>query len=712
MNIQNTIETKVKEVFLALYNIEIPTVEFQATRKEFEGDITVVVFPLLRYKKGNPVAIGEDLGKYLVDNVTEINNYNVVKGFLNLVIDDAFYINFFNSIYKDSDFGFVSPKADEKAIMVEYSSPNTNKPLHLGHVRNNLLGYSVAEIIKASGKKVYKTQIINDRGIHICKSMLAWQKFGNGETPESTGLKGDKLVGNYYVKFDQEYKSELNRIKTLAEEAYEEIQNPSNEDNKKTVTEIQEILVPQQKLGLNNNILFAIGGFALASYLYKKGKDNKDFTEAANLTMLLSGGLALSSIENKTEYKKEIHLIQKSITSNKKNIEKFAGKDKREIIKSFFEEYKKQSPLLQEAQEMLRKWEAGDEKIVKLWETMNSWVYDGFDITYKNMGVDFDNLYYESNTYLLGKDVVAQGLEKGVFYKKEDGSVWCDLTDDGLDEKIVLRSDGTAVYMTQDIGTAIQRVKDFPDVGGMVYTVGNEQDYHFQVLFLILKKLGFDWAKQLHHLSYGMVDLPSGKMKSREGTVVDADDLMVEMTNTAKEISEELGKLDGYSNEEKEELYKTIGLGALKYFVLKVDPKKRILFDPKSSVDFQGNTGPFIQYTYARIQSIIRKADFNYNDIILSEVEISLHEKEKELLKQLELFPETIQQAAANYSPAIIANYTYDLVKEFNSFYQNVSILGEENQDKKVFRVQLAKKVADTIKSAFSLLGIKAPERM
>ena len=591
MNIQNRIETNVKEGFLALYNVEIPSVEFQATRKDFEGDITVVVFPMLRYKKGNPVQIGEDLGNYLVENVAEITNYNVVKGFLNLVINDAFYTNFFNSIYTYSSFGFVSPTADAKAMMVEYSSPNTNKPLHLGHVRNNLLGFSVAEIIKASGKKVNKTQIINDRGIHICKSMLAWQKYGNGETPTSTGLKGDKLVGNYYVKFDQEYKKEI--------------------------------------------------------------------------AQLIS--------EGKTE-----------------------------------EEAKKDAPLLLEAQQMLLKWEAGDDQVVSLWTEMNSWVYKGFEVTYNNMGVDFDTLYYESDTYLLGKDVVTQGIEKGVFYKKEDGSVWCDLTDDGLDEKIVLRSDGTAVYMTQDIGTAIQRVKDYADVGGMVYTVGNEQDYHFQVLFLILKKLGFDWAKQLHHLSYGMVDLPSGKMKSREGTVVDADDLMVEMTETAKEISEELGKLDGYSEEEKQELYKTIGLGALKYFILKVDPKKRILFDPKSSVDFQGNTGPFIQYTYARIQSIIRKADFEYS----KSVSIDLHQKEKELLKQLALFPETIQQAATNYSPAIIANYTHDLVKEFNSFYQNVSILGEENEDKKVFRVQLAHKVAETIKSAFSLLGIEVPERM
>jgi arginyl-tRNA synthetase len=592
MNIQNIIETKVKEGFLAIYNTEIPSVEFQATRKEFEGDITVVVFPMLRYKKGNPVQIGEDIGNYIVENVSEVSGYNVVKGFLNLVIQDTFYLNFFNSIYTDTTFGCTFPKKNEEAVLVEYSSPNTNKPLHLGHVRNNLLGYSVAEIIKASGKKVYKTQIINDRGIHICKSMLAWEKFGNGETPESTGLKGDKLVGNYYVKFDQEYKKEI--------------------------------------------------------------------------AQLVASGL---SEENA----------------------------------------KKQAPLILQAQEMLLKWEAGDKQVLALWKEMNQWVYRGFDVTYKNLGVDFDQLYYESNTYLLGKDSIDEGLKSGVFFQKEDGSIWCDLSDEGLDEKLVLRSDGTAVYITQDIGTAIQRSKDMPDVNGMVYTVGNEQDYHFKVLFLILKKLGYSWSKSLFHLSYGMVDLPSGKMKSREGTVVDADDLIVEMSTTAKEISDELGKLDGYTEQEKEALYKTIGLGALKYFILKVDPKKRILFDPKSSVDFQGNTGPFIQYTYARIQSIIRKADFDYSGPINT---IELHEKEKELIKQLELFPEVIQQAAANFSPAIIANYTYDLVKEFNSFYQNVSILGEKEQDKKIIRVQLSKKVADTIKQAFLLLGIEVPERM
>ena len=590
MSIQSLLEANVKEGFKKLYDTEIPSVEFQATRKDFEGDITVVIFPLLRYKKGNPVQIGEDLGNYLVENIQEVSKFNVVKGFLNLVIDDSFYINFFNDISKNETYGFVS--SDSDARMVEYSSPNTNKPLHLGHVRNVLLGYSVSEILKAAGHKVYKTQIINDRGIHICKSMLAWKRFGNGETPESTGLKGDKLVGNYYVKFDQEYKKEI------------------------------------------------------------------------------------------------ADLVNQGISED---------------------DAKKQAPIFVEAQEMLRKWESGDSETVDLWKMMNGWVYEGFDVTYKNIGVDFDKLYYESDTYLLGKDIIEQGLENGVFFKKEDGSVWCDLTEDGLDEKLVLRSDGTAVYMTQDIGTAIQRAKDFSDLNGMVYTVGNEQDYHFKVLFLILKKLGYSWADQLYHLSYGMVDLPSGKMKSREGTVVDADDLMDEMTNTARDISQELGKLEGYSNEEKESLYKIIGLGALKYFILKVDPKKRILFDPQASVDFQGNTGPFVQYTYARIQSILRKADFDYNTPISG---INLHEKEKELIKQLELYPEVIQQAAANFSPALVANYTYDLVKEFNSFYQNVSILGEEDDAKKVFRVQLSKKVADTIKSAFLLLGIDVPERM
>lgn len=592
MALPNILTPSIKSAVQVLFDVHLDKIEFQVTRKEFEGDITMVIFPLLKLVKSNPVELGTKIGNYLVENVVEVSKFNVVSGFLNIVISDAYYLNFFNEIRTQEKFGFVTPNKDDKAIMVEYSSPNTNKPLHLGHVRNNLLGYSVAEIIKASGKKVYKTQIINDRGIHICKSMLAWQKFGNGATPQSTGLKGDKLVGNFYVAFDKAYKEEIHQLMN----------------------------------------------------------------------------------EGKTE-----------------------------------EEAKKLAPIIVEAQEMLLKWEAGDEKVIALWKTMNKWVYDGFETTYKNLGVDFDSYYYESNTYLLGKDVVQIGLDKGIFEKDPDGSVWIDLTEDGLDRKIVLRSDGTAVYMTQDIGTAIQRVKDMDDVGGMVYTVGNEQDYHFKVLFLILKKLGFDWAENLIHLSYGMVDLPSGKMKSREGTVVDADDLMQEMTTTAQKIAEDLGKLDGYSENEKASLYKTIGLGALKYYILKVDPKKRILFNPEESVDFAGNTGPFIQYTYARIQSIIRKADFDFNQTSsLSDI----HEKEKELIKQLELFPEVIQNAAHNHSPALIANFTYDLVREYNSFYQAVPILGEASLNKKIFRVQLSKKVADTIASAFSLLGINVPERM
>ena len=512
-----------------------------------------------------------------------------MQGFLNIVIDDQYYLDFFRSIKDDQDFGR-APQGGE-SIMVEYSSPNTNKPLHLGHVRNDLLGYSVAEILKAAGKKVYKTQIINDRGIHICKSMLAWKRYGNGETPDTAGVKGDKLVGNYYVKFDKVYKEEV--------------------------------------------------------------------------SALIADGLSE-------------------------------------------EEAKKKAPILLEAQEMLRNWEAGEKEVVALWSKMNQWVYKGFEETYENLGVDFDQNYYESETYLLGKDVVAEGLKKGIFYSKDDGSVWIDLTKEGLDEKIVLRSDGTAVYMTQDIGTAIQRMKDFA-TNGMVYTVGNEQDYHFKVLFLILKKLGFEWADNLYHLSYGMVDLPSGKMKSREGTVVDADDLIEEMIVTARNISEELGKLEGYSEEEKKKLHRIIGLGALKYYILKVDPRKRILFNPEESVDFQGNTGPFIQYTYARIQSILRKADFDYSEPIL---QYELNDKEKTLIKQLEVYPETVKLAAENHSPALVANYTYDLVKEFNSFYQNVTILGTEDETEKKFRVQLSKAVGEVIKSSFALLGIEVPERM
>ena len=594
LTLQDTLKQHIIKAVQQLYHIDLETVELQQTSKDFTGDITLVIFPLLRHIKGNPVQIGEQIGDYLKKDAGNlVSDFNVIKGFLNLVIADSYYIDFLNQIKENKHFGLAAPNSKE-AILVEYSSPNTNKPLHLGHIRNNLLGYSVAEILKAAGHKVYKTQIINDRGIHICKSMIAWQRFGNGETPESTGLKGDKLVGNYYVAFDKAYKEEIQQL--IAE-----------------------------------------------------------------------------------------------------------GKSK--------EEAEKQAPIFVAAQEMLRQWEAGDPEVISLWKKMNGWVYDGFAVTYKNLGVDFDSYYYESNTYLLGKDIVEKGLAQGVFFKKEDGSVWCDLTADGLDEKLVLRADGTSVYITQDMGTATQRVKDYPDVKGMVYTVGNEQDYHFKVLFLILKKLGYDWASHLYHLSYGMVDLPSGKMKSREGTVVDADDLIAEMEQTAKEISQELGKLDGYTEAQKEALYHTIGLGALKYYILKVDPKKRILFDPKESIDFQGNTGPFVQYTYARIQSILRKyAEMGVADS--TAMPDTLHEKEKALLKSITLFPAIVQEAAEEYSPAVIANYVYDLVKDFNSFYQNVSILGEKEPVKLHFRVVLCEKIGEIIAASFKMLGIQVPERM
>ncbi len=570
-------------------------VEFQATRKDFEGDITLVIFAMLKVIKGSPEAIGNQIGAHLVAHVPEVSAYNVVKGFLNISLNDSFYISAFQEITSARDFGVAAPTG--RALMVEYSSPNTNKPLHLGHIRNNLLGYSVSEILKAAGHKVYKTQIINDRGIHICKSMWAWQTYGQGETPESTGLKGDKLVGNYYVKFDQVYKE-------------------------------------QQK-------------------------------------ELLSQGRTQEQAEA-------------------------------------------EAPAILAAKEMLRQWEQGDPDVVALWKTMNQWVYDGFEQTYSKLGVDFDKNYFESDTYLLGKKDIEHGLAQGVFYQKEDGSVWCDLTDQGLDQKLVLRSDGTSVYMTQDIGTAIQRMSDYPDANGMIYTVGNEQDYHFKVLFLILSRLGYAWAQNLYHLSYGMVDLPSGKMKSREGTVVDADDLIDQMEQTAQEITENLGKIEALSKQEKTDLFKTIGLGALKYYILKVDPKKRILFNPEESVDFQGNTGPFIQYAYARIQSILRKAHQEHSSLLSEKPfeNLTLTDKERALIKTLMQYPDKIQEAAAAYSPALVANFTYDLVKEFNAFYQNVSILGAEDNSLLCFRVDLADMVGQVIKSSCALLGIHVPHQM
>lgn len=582
MNLKVHITELISTVLQEKFTLQPQKLELQPTRKEFEGDYTLVVFPLVREMKMKPEDAANAIGEALMEK-TAFTKFNVVKGFLNLSLQDTLFIHFLTSEQENI------PQTGKK-LMVEYSSPNTNKPLHLGHVRNNLLGYSVANILQAAGNEVLKTQIINDRGIHICKSMLAWQKFGNGETPESSGLKGDKLVGKYYVEFDKHYREE---IKSLISEGKSE------------------------------------------------------------------------------------------------------------------DEAKKQAPLLLEAQEMLRKWEKNDAEVRALWAKMNDWVYNGFNETYERLGVDFDTVQHESETYLLGKDLVQKGLDKGVFFQKEDGSVWIDLTDDGLDEKLVLRSDGTSVYMTQDLGTAVERFEKH-NIQGLTYVVGNEQDYHFKVLFLILKKLGFDWAENLHHLSYGMVDLPEGKMKSREGTVVDADDLMEEMKQTAKEIAAEAGKLDGMDDNEKDALYETIGLGALKYYILKVDPKKRILFDPKESIDFNGNTGSFIQYAYVRIQSILRKEQpkkIDFESYAFSDIE-------KELLKSLNDFNETVGKAATDLSPALIANYVYDLVKLFNSFYQNHSILNADTMQQKQIRLQLAKRVGETIQKSLNLLGINTPERM
>ena len=587
-----TILTKhLSRYFKAQYDKEIDTFEIQPTKAQFEGDLTVVVFPLLRIAPKKPEELAAELGDFLVDVIPEAKAYNVVQGFLNIQISDAYYINFLTQLQHDTSFGFASNTGISDTFLVEYSSPNTNKPLHLGHIRNNLLGASVAHILAANGTNVHTTQIINDRGIHICKSMVAWQKFGNSETPSNSKLKGDALVGKYYVLFDQQYKKEI--------------------------------------------------------------------------ADLISTGVSEKQAKN-------------------------------------------EAPILLEAKEMLIKWEQNDFEVRSIWEQMNAWVYDGFAETYKRLGVHFDSYYYESDTYVLGKETVEEGLSKGIFYRKEDGSVWVDLTDEGLDEKLLLRSDGTSVYMTQDLGTARLRYTNHPNMTGMVYTVGNEQDYHFKVLFLILKKLGYDWASQLHHLSYGMVDLPSGKMKSREGTVVDADALMDEMHATAKQISEELGKLDGMSSDEKETLFHTIGMGALKYYILKVDPKKRILFDPKASVDFCGNTGPFIQYTHARIQSILRKVG---TITVAFDNATSLHEKEKAVLKVLGQFPATVAAAANQYSPALVANYVYDLVKQYNSYYQEVPILVEDGKVKSL-RVALCAAVGQVIQKSLGLLGIEAPSRM
>ena len=576
----------------AKFQVNIKTFEFQTTRKEFEGDITLLVFPLLNYIKINPEKLGDAIGDHLINTNKSVISYNVVKGFLNLSLSNFFYLEQFQNIFKLDNYGHKVLGKDANEVMVEFSSPNTNKPLHLGHIRNNVLGYSVSRILEANGNRVVKTQIINDRGIHICKSMVAWKKFGKGETPDNSNIKGDQLVGKYYVIFDSEYKKEI-----------------------------------------------------------------------ANL---VDDGLLL-------------------------------------------DEAKQKAPILIEAQEMLRLWESNDEEVRVLWNKMNQWVYEGFEITYKNLGVSFDSYYYESDTYLLGKRIIEKGIKDHVFYKKEDGSVWIDLTNEGLDQKLLLRKDGTSVYMTQDLGTALKRLEDNPNLKGMVYTVGNEQDYHFKVLFLILKKLGFEWAQSLYHLSYGMVDLPSGKMKSREGTVVDADDLISNMIIQAKLISEEVGKLDSLSCKQRDNLYENIALGALKYFILKVDPKKSILFDPKASIDFNGNTGPFIQYTHARIKTLIKRAPTTISGI---DNTLSLNNKERELIKQLGRYPDAVSLAGEQYSPAVIANYLYDLVKCYNTFYQNLSILGIKDKNLKSFRIALSQKVAEVVSNASGLLGIEVPDSM
>lgn len=596
MNIELLIKQDVCKALKSLYDADIDSdsVQIQMTRKEFEGDLTVVVFPYTKLSKKGPDQTGSDLGEFLINNVDEVSKYNVVKGFLNLVISTSYWVNVLKSVSNDGNFGIKIADQNSPLAMVEYSSPNTNKPLHLGHIRNNLLGFSISEILKANGKKVVKTNIVNDRGIHICKSMYAWVKEGKNETPESTGLKGDHLVGAYYVKFDKIYKKEV--------------------------------------------------------------------------AALMEKGMSKEEAENS-------------------------------------------APSMLETREMLRKWEANDPEVRKLWAMMNSWVYAGFDVTYKTMGVDFDKIYYESETYTIGRDEVLRGVDEGLFEKRDDSSVWANLEAEGLDQKILLRSDGTSVYMTQDIGTAKLRFQDY-QIDQMVYVVGNEQIYHFQVLSILLDKLGFKWGKDLYHFSYGMVELPNGKMKSREGTVVDADDLMAEMVNVARKTSEELGKLDNYSETEKEEIYRMIALGALKYFILKVDPKKTMMFNPEESIDFNGNTGPFIQYTYARIRSILRKAkDLGINwDIIDTAIEPS--QKEIELIKKINIFPEIVSEAGTSYSPALIANYCYDLAKEFNQFYHDITILGETDEAKKNLRLALTENTSKVIKNGMKLLGIECPERM
>lgn len=697
----------IQEALSKVYSLSIHENEItlQKTRKEFEGDFTLVTFPFIKAAKQSPEQVGDALGKFLTENNKEITKYNVVKGFLNLSLSNDFWLGFFNTESASANYGFKNEGTSGKTIMLEYSSPNTNKPLHLGHIRNNLLGYSVAEILKTQGHKVIKANLVNDRGVHICKSMLAWKKFGKGETPQSSGMKGDHLVGKYYVEFDKAYKKELEYANNLAKEVFEKIQRKNRENTESKLDENQKIIIVA---------MAAVILIAAVAYFFLKEKNKKLEVSDEDKDKLAEGNLedvnAIKQAKELNEYKD----INQKIAKLKKELEspeikyKLTG-DSRTDFNILYEDIKNQLELVKEVQEMLRKWEAGDKETIDLWKMMNGWVYDGFAKTYSTLGVNFDKMYYESNTYLFGKEIIQEGLAKNVFYKKENGSVAIDLSAEGLDEKIVLRSDGTSVYITQDIGTAIERFKEFPTLNQLIYTVGNEQDYHFKVLFKILEKLGYAWAKECYHLSYGMVELPEGKMKSREGTVVDADDLLEEMFSTAEQTTKELGKVEGFTEEELKTLYHTIGSGALKYFMLKVDPKKKMLFDPKESIDFNGHTGPFIQYTYARIQSVLTKAG---TVPTTADASVELNELERELIKLMYEFPSVLEESAKTYNPALIANYAYELTKSFNRFYHDYSILKEEDEKVKQMRVMLAKQCSDIIRKGMKLLGIEVPNRM
>ncbi|MCY1663323.1 arginine--tRNA ligase [Chryseobacterium sp. SL1] len=704
MNIKNIIEEKLSEVILNVFQLKDITLEVQENKTEFEGDFTIVTFPLVKQLKKNPESIGVELGEALTEQTDLLESFNVVKGFLNIKIRNQFFVDNFTSVYN----GFDTIEKKNATVMVEYSSPNTNKPLHLGHVRNNLLGFSVAQILKEAGYDVIKTQIINDRGIHICKSMLAWEKFGKNETPESTNTKGDHFVGKYYVEFDKELKNQTNTIfNDFRINKFDQFDTPKKEEVKALNEKINTLEAKKKELLQTVDI-------SELSALHEEFE--KQFKEALNNDSLISAVPKkveeIISKKNKEENisdEKELETIKsqtKVFQSIFKEVSEAEGK--LEAEKSNLKEIcKPVTEIMKEAQQMLLDWENGDEKVRNLWNEMNSWVYKGFNETYNRLGVDFDQVQYESNTYILGKDLIQEGLEKGVLYQKEDGSVWCDLTDEGLDQKLLLRSDGTSVYMTQDLGTAVERFKQ-NDIQKLIYTVGNEQDYHFQVLFKILGKLGYSWADQLYHLSYGMVELPNGKMKSREGTVVDADDLMQEMYKEAKAITTELGKLEGLTDEEKEASYEIIGQAALKYFMLKVDPKKKMLFNPDESVEFAGNTGPFVLYTYARIQSVLSKANFEFK----TTSDLALNEYEKELIMLLSNYKGAVEKAAELLSPAFLANYVYDLVKAYNSFYQSNPIISQEDENLKQFRLNLSDLTAKTIKKSLSLLGIKTVNRM